>query len=556
MQALDRRTIDDVGIPGEVLMESAGRGLVATVLELARARGRSRLPIRAFCGAGNNGGDGFVLVRHLHAQGVATEAVLLGDPDRLPPDAALNWRRLAQVGASHRVAADDLDAAALLDETAVAVDAIFGTGLARPVEGRLATWIAALNAARGRGLLVVSVDLPSGICADTGRVLGVAVEADRTLTISLPKIGLALEPGRSHAGDVRVVRVGIVDPAPQRLPRVELWNARAAARCFPARSRSGHKGSFGHVLVAAGSPGKLGAGALCTRAALRGGAGLVTLAYPAGLDMELAGVPVEAMSQAMPSTPEGVFASEATKALIELAASRDVVALGPGLGRAASLREFVPDFVAQVEAPMVIDADGLYAFRGQLERLCERGGATVLTPHPGEAAMLLDGDARMLNDDRVAAARELAARSGSIVILKGAASVIANPAGRALITPTGGPALATGGTGDVLTGIVAALLGQGLDAFEAAGLAAWWHGAAADRLVRNRLPPGSLANALDLQAGVSGLQAGALGLLASEVADGLPASATELIAALAGSNPRQSDEEGAGEGLELRFPGP
>jgi NAD(P)H-hydrate epimerase len=541
MQGLDRETIGAMQIPGEVLMESAGRGLVASVLDCLRHSHRSsnlsQRPIRALCGAGNNGGDGFVLVRHLHGEGIAAEAILIGDPDRLPSDASRNWDRLERVGASRRVAGPDEDWSEVFERTGVIVDALFGTGLARPIEGHLAELITAIASARADGVPVLSVDMPSGICADTGRVLGAAVQADRTLTISLPKVGLALEPGRSHAGDVRVVRVGIVDPSVDRTPRAEVWNARAAAALLPKRPRAGHKGSFGHVLVASGSPGKMGASALCARAAARAGAGLVTVAYPEGLATELDGVPIEAMTHAVPATPAGVLASEATKVLVELAAARDVVALGPGLGREASLRSFVARLALAIENPMVIDADGLHALAGQLEILLERRAATILTPHPGEAATLLGTEAKALNRDRLGAARELSSRSGSIVVLKGAATVVANPEGRALVVSTGGPALATGGTGDVLTGVIAALLGSGMDAFDAAGLGAWWHGATADRLVQTRLP---------------------FGLLAGELADALPECATALI--VSGQTVHEQGmhhrEEGQGEDLELRFPGP
>ncbi len=527
MQALDRRTIEGAGIPGEVLMESAGRALVGATLRLRRRARRPGRPILVLCGGGNNGGDGFVLVRHLHGEGIDSEALLVGDPARLPPDAALNWERLARVGARHRVAAADLDWTGLLGSASVVVDALFGTGLARPVEGRMATPIEALAALRGDGPPVLSVDVPSGICADTGQVLGVAVEADATLTISLPKLGLALEPGRSHAGEVEVARVGIADPDPGTPGRVELWNALGAAAHLPGRPAAGHKGSFGHVLIAAGSPGKMGAAGLAARAAVRAGAGLVTVAHPAGLEAEGSAIPIEAMSQGVPSTPAGGFAAEAEKPLVELAAARDVLALGPGLGREVVLRSLVPRLVSATAGPVVIDADGLNALHGQLASLRERSAPTVLTPHPGEAAHLLDREARDLNRDRLEAARSLAERSGCVVLLKGAASVVADPEGRALVVPTGGPSLATGGTGDVLTGIVAALLARGLEAREAAGLAAWWHGATADGLARADAP---------------------FGLLAHELADALPECAAALLEA--------GEEEGDVEDLVLRFPGP
>jgi NAD(P)H-hydrate epimerase len=237
MQALDRKTIEEQGIPGEILMESAGRSLLLPTLALRQTRERGSWPVRVLCGAGNNGGDGFVLVRHLHAEGVAAEAILIGDPERLPEDAARNWARLASVGAAHRVLGSEEDLVALLEVTSVAVDAIFGTGLQRPIEGRLAEVVDALRRARRGGLRVLSVDIPSGVSADTGQILGTAVEADFTVTISLPKLGLALEPGRSHAGEITVARVGIADPLPERRrsrisPLARVRGTRAASVTF------------------------------------------------------------------------------------------------------------------------------------------------------------------------------------------------------------------------------------------------------------------------------------------------------------------------------------
>ncbi len=521
MQALDRQTIEQRGIAGEILMESAGRALVAPALALRAESGRGVLPIRAFCGAGNNGGDGFVVARHLFGEGIPVEAVLLGKAEQLPADAAANWRRLLTLGVPCREidgavagagAESDPDKApgwdALLRETSVAIDALFGTGLSRDLGGEPARLVRALAKAREGGLRVLSVDIPSGIDADTGSVRGVAVEADATLTISLPKIGLALEPGRSHAGAVTVARVGIDDPDPSRLPRVELWNARAAARLFPERPRDGHKGRFGHVLVVAGSSGKMGAASLCSRAAARAGAGLITLAHPFGMGGEIAGRCAEVMTAVAAATPDGSFSRLAEKAIEELAASRDVVAMGPGLGQDPETVDLVKRLVVSLDTPLVLDADALNALVGQLSLLHGRGADTVLTPHPGEAARLLDSDAATLNRDRVGAARRLAVEAQSVVILKGAATVVADPSGRALINPTGGPAMAAGGSGDVLTGVVAAMLAAGLPAFEAAGLAVYWHGAAADEGETARI---------------------GFGLLASELADALPGCAGRLI---------------------------
>jgi len=536
MQALDRATIEGRGLPAELLMESAGRSLVEPALALWRSAPRRSQPLRVICGGGHNGGDGFVFVRHLHAEGIAVEAVLVGDPERLPEAATVNWRRLAAVGAPHRVAGRDEDWSRLLAETSVAVDALFGTGLQRPVEGRRAALIDALRRARAAGLRVLSVDLPSGIEADTGAILGTAVEADATVTISAPKIGLTQEPGRSHAGEIRVARVGIDDPDPERRRRAECWGPAAAAARLPQRPAAGHKGRFGHVLIVAGSPGKTGAAALAARGALRSGAGLVTVAAPRGVEAELAGLCVEAMSASLATGASGVFDESSERGLRELAEARDVVALGPGLGREPETGTLVRTLAVGVERPLVIDADGLYAWTGALESLRDRRAPTVLTPHPGEAARLLDCDGAGVNGDRLGAARRLAERSGSVVVLKGAGTVVAEASGRVLVTPTGGPLLATGGTGDVLTGIVAALLGSGMPTFEAAGLAAWWHGAAADRRTAER--------------GV------AFGLLASELADALPATAAALRRAEPGPGIAGDAYDGRGHaGLATRFPG-
>jgi hydroxyethylthiazole kinase-like uncharacterized protein yjeF len=532
MQSLDRQTIETGGVPGEVLMESAGRSLIDPALALRGGSPRPEAAIRAFCGAGNNGGDGFVLVRHLHAEGIAAEAVLIGDPARLPEDAANNWTRLESAGCARRVVDPDdsgFEWAAMLGDTSVAIDALFGTGLTREIGGGYARLIDSIAAARAKGLRVLSVDIPSGIATDTGVVLGAAVAADRTVTISLPKIGLALEPGSSHAGIVEVARVGIDDPDRERLPRVELWNARGAAAHFPARGRSGHKGTFGHVLVVAGSAGKTGAAVLSARAAARAGAGLVTLAHPSGLEAEMATLPAEVMSAPVASTLGGHFARAGEKAIEELVATRDVVALGPGVGQDAETVDLVRRLVVGIDRPMVIDADGLNALQGELDLLHERAIPAILTPHPGEAARLLESTAARLNADRVAAARALAVASRSIVLLKGARTVVANPEGRALVVPTGGPALASGGTGDVLTGIVAALQAAGLPPFEAAGLAAWWHGAAADQLPASRL---------------------GFGLLASELADALPGAAAAILHDV---ELKTGQEERSGR-LVLQFP--
>ncbi len=495
MQALDRHTIDDLGVPGEVLMESAGRAVLDLLLECqgdALAAGAGEALI--VCGPGNNGGDGLVVARHLAQLGLPVRVALLGDPGAMRGDAAANLARARAVG----VPIEGADAA--LPARGVVVDAIFGTGLAREVAGPAAEWIERIVRARDDGgVAVVSVDLPSGIDADTGQVLGCAVSADQTVTIGSPKVGLALEPGRMLAGDVFVARIGIADRLPgepdqEGAAAVQLWTGETLAEQLPDRGRASHKGSFGHVLVVAASEGKTGAAALAATGAVRAGAGLVTIACPRGLNDVLEMKCTEAMTVPVDETGDRGLAESALGEIVALAEERDVVALGPGIGQAAGTQALVRRLAAKVGVPLVIDADGLNAFVRDVRTLSARPAATVLTPHPGEAARLLGSSASEVNADRVGAARELALQTGAVVALKGAASVCAEPGGRVVVNPTGGPNLATGGTGDVLTGIVAALIGQGLAPFAAAATAVWWHGRAGDVLAARHGGAGTMAH--------------------------------------------------------------
>ena len=487
MRALDRHTIETLGVAGELLMESAGRAVAEAVLRERAGEGA----VLVVCGVGNNGGDGFVAARQLASLGVPVRVALVGDARRLRGDAAANWKRLERSGVPIEGARFRTAGASVI------VDALFGTGLDRAVEGAGAAAIRRISAARPH-VRVVSVDLPSGLDADTGAVHGVAVQADVTVTIELPKLGLALEPGRGLAGRIEVARVGIAHDAPgaDAKAAAELWTAAAAARELPARPAAGHKGSFGHVLVVAGSRGKAGAAALAAEGAARAGAGLVTVACPAGINEILQVRRIETMTAPMPDTAEGGLAGGAQESILALARERDAVALGPGLGREAETQKLVRDLAPRVPRPLVLDADGLFAFASDPASLKARRAATILTPHPGEAARLLATTPAAINGDRVGAAQRLADRSGGVVLLKGAATVIAAPGGRVAVNPTGGPLLGTGGTGDVLTGIVAAFAGQGLAPFEAAALAAWLHGSAADRLAARRGSAGVLAGEL------------------------------------------------------------
>jgi hydroxyethylthiazole kinase-like uncharacterized protein yjeF len=497
MQALDRFTIDELGIPGEILMENAGRaGLDAVLARHRRALESHNAEVLVLCGPGNNGGDGLVVARHLMQLGLPVRVGLLASSAALTGDAAANLARARAVG----VQIDGPDVA--LPERGVIIDAIFGTGLSRDVEGTAARLIERVVEAREhRALDVISIDLPSGIDADTGQVLGCAITADCTITLGSPKIGLALEPGRSLAGRIHVACIGIADRLPDEVDAegrlaAQLWQDATVAAQLPRRSRGGHKGSFGHVLVVAGSEGKTGAAALCATAAGRAGAGLVTIACPRSLNDILEVKCTEAMTAPVDETAARGLAESGLARIVELAAERDAVALGPGIGSAADATALVHGLAEKIGVPLVIDADALNSLARNLSALRARPAATVLTPHPGEAARLLGTTPGEINRDRVGAARELAAQSGAVVALKGAATVCAEPGGRVVVNPTGGPNLASGGTGDVLTGIVAALLAQGLAPFAAAATAVYWHGRAGDRLAFRHGSAGTLAHEL------------------------------------------------------------
>ena len=501
MRALDRHTIETLLVPGELLMESAGRAVAEAVVS-ARATDD---PVVVVCGSGNNGGDGLVAARHLHQQGVPVRLALTGDAARLRGDAAANAKRARAVGLGFEGERWRAPAAGVI------VDAIFGTGLARDVAGPPAASIRRIDAARSAhpgAVRVVAVDLPSGLCADTGQVRGVAVRADTTVTLGLPKLGLALEPGRSHAGRIRVARIGIADEAPGVALDAWLWTRAGAAGRLPPRPAAGHKGTFGHALVVAGSEGKTGAAALAAEGAARIGAGLVTIACPAGVHDILEVKCTEAMTAPLPDTAGRALAASAEQAILALAATRDAVGLGPGIGRDEETLGLVRAVAKRLETPLALDADALLAFAGELSLLAHRRAPTVLTPHPGEAGALLGASAAEVNRDRPAAARELARATGATVLLKGAATLTASPDGWLIVNPTGGPILGSGGTGDVLLGLVTGLLAQGLDPRSAAALAAFVHGAAADAL---------------------SARMGSAGLLAGELAAAVP----ETVAALA-----------------------
>jgi hydroxyethylthiazole kinase-like uncharacterized protein yjeF len=493
MRELDRRAIQDLGIPSLVLMENAGR----TTYRVLR-REFPGLPgdVAVLAGPGNNGGDGFVVARYLAGAGVPVAVFLLGSRDRLSPDARVNFEILARLGlpvAEVLTEADLNPALRRLARAGLIVDALLGTGLNSPVKGLMAALIERLNQLQAP---VLAVDIPTGLSADTGAVLGVALKARVTVTYGWPKLGQVLPPGRDYVGRLWQADIGI-PPSLAGASPLELADASEMLALLPPRAFASHKGAFGHLLVLAGSVGKTGAAALAAEAALRAGAGLVTLGVPASLNDILEGKLTEAMTLPLPEAPGArALGAAAWGPIQEFLEEKFTLALGPGLGTHPETRDLVRRLAQDLPQPMVIDADGLNNLAGAAEALKDAAGPRILTPHPGEMARLLGLTTPAVQARRLDLARETAARFGVTLVLKGAQTVVAAPDGRASLNATGNPALASGGTGDVLTGLIGGLLAQGLAPWDAARLGVFLHGLAADYFVSRRGPRGLIAGDL------------------------------------------------------------
>jgi NAD(P)H-hydrate epimerase len=484
MRRYDEVAIEKYGVPGPVLMENAGRGATRVVIEAARDRSG---PITIVCGKGNNGGDGFVIARHLINMGRLASVLLLGRREELVGDARTNADILASMQGPITELDSGRDVKTLpgqLKGSAVVVDAIFGTGLEREVTGLYSKAIQAINEVQAP---VVAVDLPSGLDADTGRPLGVAVRADATATFACLKRGLVIHPGVDFAGEVSVVDIG----APARIVQevgfdgqvLEEGDIRA---CFQPRERNVHKGTYGHLLVVAGSPGKSGAAIMAGFAALRAGAGLVTLAVPGELMPAIeAAKPPEVMLEPLLDTLDSEVDETALTRLDELLADKTAVVVGPGCGLTESMGKLLEALVTRTSAPLVVDADGITLLsRLPATILDGRGRPIVLTPHPGEMSRLLWKSAAEIQEERIPLAREYARAKKVHLVLKGARTVIASPTGDVWVNPTGNPGMASGGTGDVLTGMIGGLLAQGLRTEDGVAAGVFLHGLAGDRAVQ------------------------------------------------------------------------
>ncbi|MBJ6762715.1 NAD(P)H-hydrate dehydratase [Myxococcaceae bacterium JPH2] len=476
------------GMPSGLLMENAGRGLAEVSRGLLAPSGR----VVVVGGPGNNGGDGLVAARFLQAGGAHVFVALVGDTAKLTPEARRNLEALRGFG----VEPGALDAMPALRTGDVAVDALFGTGLSRAPGGAFAEAIAVLARWRQSGAKVVAADVPSGLRSDTGEAFSPCVEADVTVTFGYLKPGQLFEPGASLCGDVRRVDIGMGSAVAQAISGPELlWLEESDAReALPVRRADTHKGTYGHVLVVAGSPGKTGAAAMVALASLRSGAGLVTVATrPSALGHVLAHAP-EIMGEALEA--EGPLGLGDLDALLTAAEGKDALVVGPGIARGPQTAALMGELLSRVELPVVLDADALNAVAEDLSVLRRARGPVVLTPHPGEMSRLTGQSTREVQAHRMDVARRLATSSGVTVVLKGSRTLIAEPGGRVFMNPTGNPGMSTGGSGDVLSGVCGALLGQGLPVSSAVCTAVYAHGLAGDLVAARRGQLGLIATDL------------------------------------------------------------
>ncbi len=499
MRAIDRWAIDERGVPSLELMERAGAGVTRAVERLVPDG-----PVVVVCGTGNNGGDGLVVARLLRDAGRKVTVVCAGSPAKLTGDALANLKRLS--GDAPLALGQGMDA---LAGGSIVVDALLGTGFAGEPRGEVGEAIATIA---GCAAPVLSIDVPSGVDASTGVVVGIAVRATTTVTFHMAKPGLWIHPGKAHAGEVEVLDVGIPRGGPHDAD-VGLI-APAVLRLLPRRTAVSTKFSSGHVLVAGGSRGLTGAPRMTALGAMRAGAGYVTACVPASQQAIVAsGGPPELMTRGLPDA-DGSLTPAGIEVVLEAARRGGALALGPGLGRGDHAVAFARALARGAEVPLVLDADGLNAHAGNsgahggghLDDLAARTAATVLTPHPGELARLLDTDTDHIARERLAHVRLAAMRAGAVVVLKGDDTLVADPSGLVAVSPGDSPALATAGSGDVLSGVVAALLSQGLPPFTAAAASVLLH-----------VQAGRLA---------ARAQGAAEGVIATDVISALPAART------------------------------
>jgi len=474
MAAMDKYTIGQVGIPGVVLMENAGRGITQVALFML-GEPKQKL-VQIFCGSGNNGGDGYVVARHLLNLGVRVETFILSQREKIKGDAHTNLIILENMG--HAPTFIDHVPNRPLNLPNLIVDAILGTGVTSPLQGLYAQAVEYINSL---SVPVLAVDIPTGINADTGAIEGPAIKAAKTATMALLKRGLLFSPGREHAGQVEMVDISMPPSvAVRQSPKVFLLEKEDVVPWLPKRPPAAHKNQCGTVALIAGSRGFTGAAALAAEATLRTGAGLAYLCIPASLNIIFETKSTEVITWPFDDADMGYLHSHSFGEILSRIQTQKVVALGPGLGQHGKTVELVHLLLQNLDKPLVLDADGLNACASNPELIKNYPAELVLTPHPGELSRLIGASAKEITADPIEVARGISQAWKKVLVLKGGPTVVALPDGRVFINSTGNAGMATGGSGDVLTGIIAGLLAQGLGAEQAALASVYIHGLAGD----------------------------------------------------------------------------
>ena len=517
MAEIDRRTVDAGVASGAELMERAGSRVVEVIRE--EWDGLDNLQVVVVCGKGNNGGDGFVISRLLQSKGARQRTFLAAASDLIRGDAGHHLDLFQAGGGEVEPLTSDVDLEAFdsaLQDAELVVDALLGTGVEGAPRPELARVIDRMRAC---GRPVIAVDLPSGVDADTGKVPGACVKAAITVTFGLPKVGQMFFPGRDQCGVLRLVDIGFPASAIEPLQvTTELLSEESAIRLIPQRPGDAYKGSCGGVAVVAGSVGMTGAASLTAQSVLLSGAGRVTLGIPASLNDIMEIKLTEAMTRPLPEVRKHRCLSlRAMGEVTDLLVKKDCLVLGPGLGRHRETVELIKRVVAMTQLPLVLDADGLNAFAGSVDILGGRTAPTILTPHLGEFSRLAQAQKDDIAADPVAAASGFAVKYRVVLVLKGAPTVIATPDGRAVVNPTGNPGMATAGSGDVLAGVIAGFVAQGLECSDAAQLGVYLHGRAGD-IARDEL--------------------GEWGLLAGDIAAAVPRAMLGAVRAGHGTTPK------------------
>ncbi|SMC35658.1 NAD(P)H-hydrate epimerase [Desulfocicer vacuolatum DSM 3385] len=500
MREMDRKTIEEFGLPGQILMENAGRKALDMLFDHFPKMMSKKIGI--VVGRGNNGGDGLVMARYLLQMGKDVTTFVFTARDKIKGDALSNLILLETLcekkEGDHLFFIPDKDTFETLQSHIcmhdIFVDGLLGTGLNTPVRGFFKEVITAVN---GTGCPIFSLDIPSGLDADTGMPLGTCIKATATATFGFAKAGLFLGHGREFTGKVKVMDIGIPDYiATQSPPRLQVSDTSTIAPLFPPRSPHDHKGTWGHVLIIAGSRGKSGAAVLAANAAVAAGTGLVTLGIPHDINSSVETATLEAMTAPMGNGPHGYLTLDTFDPLMALGRNKTALALGPGLGTHEETRKLVTALVKESDLPLILDADGLNCIAHDPSLLKQRKAPTILTPHPGEMARLTGLSTREIQAHRLGIATQFAKKYNVILVLKGAGTLTALPNGFVFFCPTGNPGMATGGTGDVLTGMIAGLAAQGMTPEDAARAGTFLHGACGDFLAQAKGPWGFKASDL------------------------------------------------------------